>query len=58
MCTSKSLDTYELKTICWASNHQNIYRNGVKAHFPFTKNHDHSVALPYIDKLHDIYIYI
>jgi hypothetical protein len=21
---------------CWASNHQNIYRNGPRAHFPFT----------------------
>jgi hypothetical protein len=35
MCTSKSLGTYELKTMCWASNHQNIYRNGRRAHFPF-----------------------
>jgi hypothetical protein len=23
--------------MCWASNHQNIYRNGPRAHFPFTK---------------------
>jgi hypothetical protein len=22
--------------MCWASNHQNIYRNGPRAHFPFT----------------------
>jgi hypothetical protein len=21
--------------MCWASNHQNIYRNGLRAHFPF-----------------------
>jgi hypothetical protein len=21
--------------MCWASNHQNIYRNGPRAHFPF-----------------------
>jgi hypothetical protein len=21
--------------LCWASNHQNIYRNGPRAHFPF-----------------------
>jgi hypothetical protein len=21
--------------LCWSSNHQNIYRNGPKAHFPF-----------------------
>jgi hypothetical protein len=27
--------TYELKTMWWASNHQNIYRNGPRAHFPF-----------------------
>jgi hypothetical protein len=35
MCTSKSLGTYELKTLCWASNHQNNCKNGPKAHFPF-----------------------
>ena len=23
--------------MCWASNHQNIYRNGPRAHFPFTR---------------------
>jgi hypothetical protein len=23
--------------MCWASNHQNKYRNGPRAHFPFTK---------------------
>jgi hypothetical protein len=23
------------KHLCWASNHQNNYRNGPKAHFPF-----------------------
>jgi hypothetical protein len=22
--------------MCWASNHQNIYRNGLRAHFPST----------------------
>jgi hypothetical protein len=35
MCTSKSLGPYELKTMCWASNHQNIYGNGPRAHVPF-----------------------
>jgi hypothetical protein len=25
--------------MCWASNHQNIYRNGPRAHFPFTEAH-------------------
>jgi hypothetical protein len=35
MCTSKLLGTYELKTMCWAYNHQNIYGNGPRAHFPF-----------------------
>jgi ABC-type uncharacterized transport system permease subunit len=23
--------------LCWTSNHQNTYRNGPRAHFPFTK---------------------
>jgi hypothetical protein len=23
------------RILCWASNHQNIYRNGLRAHFPF-----------------------
>jgi hypothetical protein len=23
------------RILCWASNHQNIYRNGSRAHFPF-----------------------
>jgi hypothetical protein len=23
------------RILCWASNHQNIYRNGPRAHFPF-----------------------
>jgi hypothetical protein len=22
--------------MCWTSNHQNTYRNGLRAHFPFT----------------------
>jgi hypothetical protein len=35
MCTSHLLSTYEFKTMCWASNHQNNYRNGLRAHFPF-----------------------
>ena len=29
------LGTYKLKIMCWASNHQNNYRNGPRAHFPF-----------------------
>jgi hypothetical protein len=28
--------------MCWAFNHQNIYRNGPRAHFPF--NYDHVVS--------------
>jgi hypothetical protein len=24
--------------MCWASNHQNIYKNGPRAHFPFNDN--------------------
>jgi hypothetical protein len=35
MCTFHLLSTYELKTMCWAFDHQNNYRNGPKAHFPF-----------------------
>jgi hypothetical protein len=35
MCTSHLLSTYEFETMCWASNHQNNYRNGPRAHFPF-----------------------
>jgi hypothetical protein len=26
--------------MCWTSNHQNTYRNGPRAHFPFTKRHE------------------
>jgi hypothetical protein len=29
------LGTYKLKTMCWVSNHQNNYKNGPRAHFPF-----------------------
>jgi hypothetical protein len=29
------LGTYKLRIMCWASNHQNNYRNGPRAHFPF-----------------------
>jgi hypothetical protein len=29
--------------MCWASNHQNIYRNGPRAHFPFSAVHEAEV---------------
>jgi hypothetical protein len=29
------LGTYEFELMCWAFNHQNNYRNGPRAHFPF-----------------------
>jgi hypothetical protein len=35
ICTSHLFGTYELKTMCWASNHPNNYRNVPRAHFPF-----------------------
>jgi hypothetical protein len=35
ICTYYLVSTYELQTMCWASNHQNNYRNVQRAHFPF-----------------------
>jgi hypothetical protein len=35
ICTSLLVGKFELKTMCWASNHQNNYRNFPRAHFPF-----------------------
>jgi hypothetical protein len=35
ICTSYLVSTYELQTMCWASNHENNNRNGPRAHFPF-----------------------
>jgi hypothetical protein len=35
MCTFHLLSTCEFEPMCWAFNHQNNYRNGPRAHFPF-----------------------
>jgi hypothetical protein len=35
ICTSLLVGTFEFKTMCWASNHQNNYRNVPMAHFLF-----------------------
>jgi hypothetical protein len=39
--------------MCWPSNHQNIYRNGPRAHFPFTNtcNGDLFVCQIYVDDI-------
>jgi hypothetical protein len=32
---ASSLAHLNQSNLCWASNHQNIYRNGPRVHFPF-----------------------